>query len=204
LVYPEATALAGCEDEYMFGRDLLVAPMLSEGNRRTVQFPAGQWVNFWNGERVVGPLKQMVEVPLNEIPVYLRAGSLIPVQLNAGLQWGESMTNNRVAALVLTPPTEKTVARCWQHADSAATFIVTPTHSGFSLQIEGRAETRYLLMYGTSVGEVIVNGQPLPQLNGKEIEMQPPGWYPEGKRVIIRLPHGIQRTIQIRTGIKKD
>lgn len=68
------------DDEYYFGDDFLVAPVMNSENRRDIYLPEGQWVNFFTGERLEGGrwLKN-VEVPLEEMPVYVRYGAVIPV-----------------------------------------------------------------------------------------------------------------------------
>lgn len=68
------------DDEYYFGDDFLVAPVMNSENRRDVYLPEGEWVNFFTGERLDGGrwLKSM-EIPLEEMPVYVRKGAEIPV-----------------------------------------------------------------------------------------------------------------------------
>ncbi len=68
------------DDEYYFGDDFLVAPVMNSENRRDVYLPAGQWVNFFDGTPVEGGrwLKGY-ECPLQEMPVWVKAGAKIPV-----------------------------------------------------------------------------------------------------------------------------
>lgn len=63
-----------------FGNDFLVAPVMNSENRRDVYLPEGKWVNFFTGERLEGGrwLKNL-DVPLDEMPVYVRQGATIPV-----------------------------------------------------------------------------------------------------------------------------
>jgi alpha-D-xyloside xylohydrolase len=65
-------------DEYEFGPDLLVAPVVTAGIQRRVHFPAGAWVDYWSGGRVNGPADTTVDVPLDRIPLYVKAGSIVP------------------------------------------------------------------------------------------------------------------------------
>lgn len=67
------------DDEYYFGDDFLVAPVMNSENRRDVYLPEGKWVNFFDGTRYEGGrwLKQL-DVPLEEMPVYVREGAEIP------------------------------------------------------------------------------------------------------------------------------
>jgi len=66
-------------DQYYFGEDYLVAPVIEEGKReREVYLPAGRWRDYWNpegGEVLEGPTTVTVEAPLYKTPIFLRAGS---------------------------------------------------------------------------------------------------------------------------------
>ena len=64
------------EDQYMFGPDVLVAPILFEGARsREVYLPAGtEWTNYWTGEKVAGGQTITAYAPLAQIPLFTRNG----------------------------------------------------------------------------------------------------------------------------------
>lgn len=82
--HPEDKTCWHIDDEYYFGDSFLVAPVMNSDNRRDVYLPEGSWVNFFTGERIEGRrwLKD-IEVPLEEMPVYVREGSVIPVYPDA-------------------------------------------------------------------------------------------------------------------------
>ncbi len=67
-------------DQYMFGPDLLVAPVWRTGARsRQVYLPAGTWRNYWNTSEVYqGPQTLSVDVPLDLVPVFVRDGATVP------------------------------------------------------------------------------------------------------------------------------
>jgi alpha-glucosidase (family GH31 glycosyl hydrolase) len=66
--------------QYMFGRDLLVAPTVDEGCReQTVYLPAGTWSQLQTGEVTYGPIEVTMNVPLDFIPVFARAGAPSPL-----------------------------------------------------------------------------------------------------------------------------
>lgn len=68
------------DDEYYFGDDFLVAPVMNSDDCRDVYLPEGQWVNFFTGERYKGGCwLHDVKVPLDEMPVYVRENAVIPV-----------------------------------------------------------------------------------------------------------------------------
>ena len=68
-------------DEYMFGPALLVAPVTEQGSTsREVYLPAGtDWYNFWTNERVLGGQSLRVDAPIDTIPIFVRAGSIVPM-----------------------------------------------------------------------------------------------------------------------------
>src|SRR6185312_6360196 len=69
------------EDEFLAGADLLVAPVVHEGEiRRSVYFPRGAaWIDWWDGTRHDGGTHVDVAAPLERLPVFVRAGAVIPV-----------------------------------------------------------------------------------------------------------------------------
>jgi len=68
-------------DEYMFGPALLVAPVTDQGmTSREVYLPAGtDWYNFWTNERVHGGQSLTVSAPIDQIPLFVQAGSILPL-----------------------------------------------------------------------------------------------------------------------------
>ncbi len=67
-------------DEYMFGDDLLVAPVLERGaTHRSVVFPAGEWIDWWDGTIYPGGTTKTVPAPLEKLPLFLRATGAIPM-----------------------------------------------------------------------------------------------------------------------------
>ncbi len=71
---------ADIDDEYLWGDEVLVAPVMEAGAReRKVVFPAGDWVN-WNNPSLTykGGTEAVVKAPLDELPMFVRSGSFIP------------------------------------------------------------------------------------------------------------------------------
>jgi alpha-D-xyloside xylohydrolase len=78
LEFPEDPCTYGMDLQYMFGSELLVAPIYNGAGERPVYFPAGRWVDFWTHEVVEGPRILRVEAPLDTMPLYVHANALVP------------------------------------------------------------------------------------------------------------------------------
>ena len=78
LLYQDDERARQVKDEYMFGPDLLVAPMVTPGSQRAVYLPQGEWVDYWTGAHVTGGRTLIVDVPVDQVPLYARAGAVIP------------------------------------------------------------------------------------------------------------------------------
>jgi len=67
-------------DEYMFGPDLLVAPVWKVGQTsRPVYFPSGSWHSYWDPTQTYrGRRTVTVQAPLDTIPVFVRDGAQVP------------------------------------------------------------------------------------------------------------------------------
>lgn len=88
--------------QYFFGRDLLVSPVVDEGATQwPVYLPQGNWVDFWTRESYAGQQVIPYAVPLDRIPVFVRAGSQIPVRWGADKQLGEFVPLSATANGVL-------------------------------------------------------------------------------------------------------
>lgn len=68
--------------EYMFGPWLLVAPVYDAGDRRRVYLPPGDWIDYWTKARLHGPAYVWVDAPLTTLPLFVRAGAIIPMTAN--------------------------------------------------------------------------------------------------------------------------
>lgn len=78
--FPDDPRVRDLWDEFMYGDDLLVAPVWRTGDRsREVYLPEGTWEDFWDGDRTFeGPATITAEAPLDRIPVFVRAGADVP------------------------------------------------------------------------------------------------------------------------------
>ena len=78
MLHPLDAEARRATDEYYFGPDLLVAPVLTPGTQRSVHLPEGEWVDYWSGTHHTGPADLVVDAPLDRIPLYVKAGTILP------------------------------------------------------------------------------------------------------------------------------
>ena len=80
LHYPDDARARSIGDQYLWGRDLLIAPVYRKGaTSRDVYLPAGDWYDWWTNTRESGGRTVSREVDLATMPIYVRAGAIVPV-----------------------------------------------------------------------------------------------------------------------------
>ncbi len=80
IPFQEDEATHALDDQFLCGDALLVAPVTDEGaTRRSIYLPAGEWYEFWTDRRFGGPVRVEVEAPLERMPLFVRAGSVVPM-----------------------------------------------------------------------------------------------------------------------------
>ena len=79
LHYPDDPYAVERSDEYLWGKDILVAPVTEKGaTEREVYLPAGLWRDFWTEEELKGGRTVFRKVDLATLPLYVRAGAVLP------------------------------------------------------------------------------------------------------------------------------
>ncbi len=79
LAYPSDPEVLNISDEYLFGPDILVAPVLDEGaQKRSVYLPEGNWIDYWSDEIHSGRQCLVSRASLDTIPLFIRQGAIIP------------------------------------------------------------------------------------------------------------------------------
>ncbi len=79
--YPEDVNTYSIDDQYFFGDQLLVCPVIEKGAKsRTLYLPEGKWIDYWSGEKYLGKQYIITKTPLDKLPIYVKAGAIIPMQ----------------------------------------------------------------------------------------------------------------------------
>jgi len=79
MEYPRDTEAARLTDEFMLGDEIMAAPVTTENGRRSVYFPMGNWTDLTTNKVYPGRQRVEIEAPLDEIPLFARNGSIVPM-----------------------------------------------------------------------------------------------------------------------------
>ena len=77
--YQDDPNVYNIEDQFMCGRNILVAPILTKNSSRKIYIPQGAWVDYWTGERITGSRWIEREAEIRAIPFYIRGGTILPL-----------------------------------------------------------------------------------------------------------------------------
>lgn len=179
LHYPDDPEAVRRGDQFLWGRDLMVAPVVAKGARtRRLYLPRGDWVDYWNSERVSGGQEIERAVDLATTPLYVRAGAVIPT--GPVRQYTDEPTAEPVT-LTVYPGVDGRGAlyeddgRSFEYRRGASMRVVMDWNDRARLLRLGLAPGSRMLGEGIVRFRVVVAGQP-----HREIEFR-------GKRVEIRL-----------------
>src|SRR6266849_2240329 len=155
--YPEAAEAYEFKDEYLFGSDMIVAPIatpVSDDSRlaaKNIWLPPGTWIEWFTGTELKGPAKIDRSFALDEIPVYVKAGAIVPMQ--------PKMRND---ALILTIfPGESGETRVYE--DAGNTLGYKTTEFAWTTVRHSRDRIEILPVQGTYPG--------MPATRGYEIRL---------------------------------
>lgn len=191
-------------NQFFLGRDLLIAPVYrsqaaSGGWRDSIYLPAGKWVDFWNGTLVQAETEGLFidyPVTLDKIPVFVRAGAILP-------QYPEALFDGQVETNVLTLEVfpegeseytlyeddgntrayqngEYSLQRFHVEANSAASPVMTIELEPATGKFAGMHEKRLFVIKVHSPNapdEVTIGGRPIALLPQSEFEAATKGWY---------------------------
>jgi alpha-glucosidase (family GH31 glycosyl hydrolase) len=117
LHYPDDPAAVARGDQYLWGRDILVSPVVEKGaTNRRLYLPRGRWFDFWTEESVEGGREIDRKVDLATMPLHVRAGSILP--LGPIRQFAEERVDGPLA-LVIYPGVD---GACSVYEDDGKSF----------------------------------------------------------------------------------
>jgi alpha-D-xyloside xylohydrolase len=175
LEYPHDPALATLDLEYLFGSDLLVAPIYDSTGRRAVVFPPGKWVDFWTHEVLVGPRTCEVGVPLDRVPLFVRADALVPT-----MEPVERLTDAPWDPVVFDAYLLERGRSTLRDTDGKTDVSAALEESTLRVELSGakrRVGLRVLPVAQRTVESVLLNGEPLTRVQSLTLgDHSPTGW----------------------------
>ena len=170
LGYPKDPLAVKAEYEYLLGEDMLVAPVISGGTSlRTFYLPQGEWINFWSGDHLTGGQNVTVSSALGEIPIAVRAGSLLPFKPEAEtarMDWNDPHLLDSSLVWKAYPSKSGTADRTFTLPNgTTARFLQEGSHG--SIQGTGKVPLNYEVVLRTMVEptETRLNGQLVGAIN---------------------------------------
>lgn len=160
--HPADPAAVARGDQYLWGRDLLVAPIVEKGaTQRNVYLPAGRWYDFWTGEPATGGREITRAIDLATMPIYIRAGALIP--LGPKENYTLEKANDPLTLQVYPGADGKFV----MIEDDGLTFSSKPMRLGFAWDDNAR-RLRIALEGGTAMRDPLVRQIVIKLIGGVE------------------------------------
>lgn len=220
LDYPDDPTAVGQEEEFLFGNDLLVAPVVKDGEWKwSVYLPKGLWFDFKTDRPIQGPREWVVNAPLDRIPIFVRGGAIIPERQL--VQYTDEAPINPLTFAVY--PDGNSSRQYYE--DDGSTFNyrhgdyllerISVLHSplGLTVALSARqgsyqppARSLLLQIHAQRIapGSVTLNGQALERENSPDVRQEADrGWsYDAFKNVVsVKFPDtGAAATVQLATG----
>ena len=166
IAFPEETALAENNTQYMLCDSLLVCPVTESGETSlSVQFPEGRWVSIWDGSVATGG-ERTVSATVDTIPVYLKAGAAFPSKMGDQLRFGAINTaGNTTEVLVTAPATEENVNTIYRDKDTVETVVCDKVGDNiYSITSDAGCNNGIILAMGCNANKVTVDGTALEKL----------------------------------------
>jgi alpha-D-xyloside xylohydrolase len=182
LEFPDDPAAYAFDLQYCLGRELLVSPVVSPEGWVTTYLPPGRWMDWWNGMFQQGPRVLRRQVPLRELPLYLREDSLLvlgPVRNHVAERAAHPLTVEAFvtteATFALRGDTGRVDFRC-RRGQRRVTFEVGPTSATLVLRLHDVDPP----------ATAMADGQPLPRLERDGLDRADRGWTVDGRTVVLK------------------
>ena len=182
MEFPDDPAGYAFDLQYCLGRELLVSPVVSTEGWVTTHLPPGRWMDWWSGTVHLGPMTLRRQVPLRELPLYLRENSLLvlgPVRSHVAERAADPLTVEAFvtsdATFALRTDAERVDFRCRRH-ERRIIFEASRT-----------AATVVLRLHDVDPpAAAMADGQPLPRLERDRLDGADRGWAVDGRTTILK------------------
>jgi len=177
--------------QYCLGRELLVSPVVDPENWVTTYLPRGQWLDWWTGRIHNGPMILRRQVPLEEVPLYLRENSLLPLGPERNYVGEKPLDPLTIEAFVTTE------ARFALKSHSHEIILSCKRQGeGFVFEASETLCTFILRLHQSGLpSKVFADGEVLLEFESSRLPEAEAGWCMEGGLLVVKA-----RAQQIRVG----
>ena len=189
--------------EYGLGQEFLVAPIYQNAPRREVQLPRGRWHYYWHPDRVwEGPTTVTLDVPLDEFPVFVKAGAIIPMRVSRAYTGLGDGTSAPYTTLDIYPGADGAFDLYDDPSLAVTRLALAGGRGRLTVTIRGGAKRAYILrvLSPNRPRAVTQAGKALPYVAARQWPEAPAGWRYDaaGKRLWIKTGATNQARIAIR------
>jgi len=181
MEFPDDPAGYAFDLQYCLGRELLVSPVVRDDGWVTTYLPRGRWTDWWTGAVHDGPTTLRRQVPLDELPLYVRDDSLVvlgPERNHVAERPADPLTVEAFvtseAAFVLQADTGVVSLRCARRGGEVI-FEASRTPATFVLRCR----------HAAAVTRVAADDRTVPRLDQAALEQGGPGWTTDGQMVVV-------------------
>ena len=182
LEYPDDPRSATAEYQYLLGEALLVAPVIEPGaTTRELYLPRGEWLNYWTGERYPGGGDVTIPAPIDQIPLLVRSGSIIPFKPEdevASLKWSDPSLLSGSLVWKIYPPASDDKVATFTLPDG--TMAQARTNRG-SLVVDGTSPAirpyEVMVWMASAPRAVLLDAKPLALFSDGAEHKSAPGWW---------------------------
>jgi len=176
LHYPDDPAAVGRGDQYLWGRDILVSPVVEKGaEARRLYLPRGKWHDYWTEEIMEGGREIERKVDLETMPLYIRAGTVLPqgpirqyvddpgegpmsLIIYSGADGAASLYEDDGKSFAYRKGEWMKIEISWRDADRGLTLrlangsrMLAPAKRTFEVRLAGEKKTRIIVFDGRTL-----------------------------------------------------
>ncbi|WP_040949208.1 TIM-barrel domain-containing protein [Gorillibacterium massiliense] len=213
LEYPTDSQTYNLSSEYMFGDNLLVAPVINQGETvKDVYLPAGDWIDFFYGAQRPGGRHINYNADVDTIPVFVKAGSILPMNLNAQYQLGGTIGNSMTSYnnLIFRVYPYGTTSYAWNDDVGGSVKTITSTEqyglNKETVDLPAINSTKTLQVFTTQPSSVTVGGTTLTSYSSlSSLIAASTGWYydPVQKFTYVKLAASASAQSVVLNGVNK-
>jgi alpha-glucosidase len=213
LNYQEDESTLDLDDEFMVGRDLLVAPVLKPDlTERLVYLPQGTWFDYWTGKKYTGGTMIRADAPLETVPMFVRGGAIIP--MGPEMNYTGEKPSDPLSFMIYGDEKGEAHSTLYEDDGTSPAYkqgafrrtSVNVSSSNGATQVNlsapegtynpGRRNLLFVFNSNASARQVSLDGK---ALNATTRTAQGNGWYREGNHLTVRIEDdGRAHQIQIR------